>query len=97
MLYPLSYGRALDGSYEVSVLSVELGGDQGALRAKNFRNRFARKLTTQNSLFAVGSGYTGLWASGSRDSILACVIHDGSSPNPLDATAGPFAGISGLQ
>ena len=40
MLYPLSYGRTLDGSDE------------------------SRDL---NSLFAVGSGYTGLWAGGSRD------------------------------
>ena len=40
MLYPLSYGRALDDSDE-------------------FRDL--------NSLFAVGSGYTGLWAGGSRD------------------------------
>ena len=40
MLYPLSYGRALDDSDEFRVL---------------------------NSLFAVGSGYTGLWAGGSRD------------------------------
>ena len=49
MLYPLSYGRALDDSDEFRVLSVELGGDQGALRAKNIRNRVARKLITHNS------------------------------------------------
>jgi hypothetical protein len=57
-------------------------------------------LKTQNSALAVEtavSGYTGLWAGGSRDSILACVIHDGSSRNSLEVTAGPFAEIPGFQ
>jgi hypothetical protein len=49
VLYPLSYGRVLDDSDEFRILSVELGGDQGALRAKNIRNRVARKLITHNS------------------------------------------------
>jgi hypothetical protein len=49
VLYPLSYGRALDDSDAFRVLSVKLGGDQGELRAKNVRNWNARKLITHNS------------------------------------------------
>ena len=51
MLYPLSYGRALDGSYEFRVLSVELGGEQWALGG----NLVARKLITHYSELAVCS------------------------------------------
>jgi hypothetical protein len=51
----LSYGRALDGSYEFRVLSVELGGEQWALGAKNIRNLVARKLITHYSELAVCS------------------------------------------
>ena len=55
MLYPLSYGRALDGSDEFTVLSVELGGAQWALRANHIQNQVARKLRTHNSELAACS------------------------------------------
>ena len=74
MLYPLSYGRALDGSYEFRVLSVELGGEQWALGAKNIRNLVARKLITHFSELAVCSRQRlyrslGRWVKGSKAAI----------------------------
>ena len=71
MLYPLSYGRTLDDSDKVRVLSVELGRSEGITSETHPKPGCSQtqnsQLRTHNSLFAVGSGYTGLWAGGSRD------------------------------